>query len=286
MSDDLPDRARAFVPGLIPEPKDIKNEGPLSVREQRDLQRIHDARDNHLNAAWMRGKSLEAAFRRSLYRGDDGTRTRQEYLDDEWDGISESAAYLEIKEWRLAEQIATVWGRPAPDSHVRALVGVAAQQDPKTVAQWYAALRERGAETRRRVTAGIVTNLATYLAAEGTSGSPELDWLFVRQLTPKHRKSPGQEEEPAQETDAQDQSPFQKIGMDDHSGTHGASSDGPAPWVLGTGHVAQLSTYLATEAEVNGISPDQAAELLMQALYRETSTVSRWLRAGTGTGRS
>ncbi len=51
----------------------------------------------------MRGKALDAAFRRRLFRGD-GQHTRQQYLDDEWDGISESAAYLEIKEWPLARR--------------------------------------------------------------------------------------------------------------------------------------------------------------------------------------
>ncbi|MFD9226204.1 hypothetical protein ACFWDI_40905 [Streptomyces sp. NPDC060064] len=70
----------------------------------------------------MRGEALEAAFRRRLYRGEDGQRTRHQYLDDEWDGISESAAYREIDEWPLAKAISDVCERPASDSHVRALV--------------------------------------------------------------------------------------------------------------------------------------------------------------------
>ncbi|MEU3342987.1 hypothetical protein [Streptomyces sp. NPDC006668] len=37
-------------------------------------------------------KALDAAFRRRLFRGEDGQRIRQQHLDDEWDGISESAA--------------------------------------------------------------------------------------------------------------------------------------------------------------------------------------------------
>ncbi|WP_031069201.1 hypothetical protein [Streptomyces sp. NRRL S-118] len=63
------DRARAFVPKLIPEPQDLDRTGPLDAKEQRDLERIHAARDHYQSAKWMRGKALEAAFRRRLYRG-------------------------------------------------------------------------------------------------------------------------------------------------------------------------------------------------------------------------
>ncbi|MFD7868109.1 hypothetical protein [Streptomyces sp. NPDC059783] len=184
------DRARAFVPELIPEPQDLERSGPLDAKERQQLDRIHAARDHHQAARWMRGKALAAAFGRRLYRGESGERTRQEYLDDEWDGMSESAAYLEIREWPLAAQIAATFERPAPDSHVRALVDVAEQQGHEPVARWYAELRERGQQLGRRVTADVVANLADYL--RGGAEPARLEVLFVpRQIEPaaKPRKT-------------------------------------------------------------------------------------------------
>ncbi|MCB5181889.1 hypothetical protein [Streptomyces antimicrobicus] len=271
------DRARAFVPELIPDPVDLVRSGPLDVREQRDLERIHAARDNHQNARWMRGKALEAAFRRQLYRGEDGQRTRQQYLDDEWDGISESAAYLEIKEWRLAEKIADTCQRPAPDSHVRALVDVAAAHGHEAVARWYGELRRCGAETGRRVTAEVVSNLAEYLSS---GRQPELDSLFVpRQLPPAQGRTPSS---PARRAGRIAGEPvtgrvvssgsFQNFGM-----SRGGSTEPEQEWTLGAEHVAQLSTWLVAEARRTGTSPDLAADLLVNAV--SNGPLGDWLRA-------
>ncbi|MEV6134329.1 hypothetical protein AB0M05_47330 [Streptomyces violaceusniger] len=290
------DRARAFVPELIPEPADLDRSGPLDVREQRDLERIHAARDNHQNARWMRGKALEAAFRRRLYRGEDGTRTRQGYLDDEWDGISESAAYLEIREWRLAEQIADTCERPAPDSHVRALVDVAEAQDCETVAQWYAELRRYGKETGRRVTAQVVASLADYLVSESTS---ELDNMFAldsmfapRQLPPtKPRKQPSEPtkrsagEPVAGKVLTPGDGSFQNFGMsrDGEPGGSPASTE-PGSWTLSAEHVDQLSAWLAVQARRAGISPDRAADFLMEALANDVP-LRDWIQAHAEPGR-
>ncbi|MEV6332870.1 hypothetical protein [Streptomyces sp. NPDC051909] len=86
---------------LIPEPVELESAGPLTVREQQGLARIHEAPDRYGNARWMRGMALAAAFSRRPYQGEGGTRTRQEYLDDEWDGMSETAACRELREWPL-----------------------------------------------------------------------------------------------------------------------------------------------------------------------------------------
>ncbi|MFF7852576.1 hypothetical protein ACFZDF_34055 [Streptomyces sp. NPDC007910] len=112
--------------------------GPLDAAEEKDLARVHEGRDHYGKAKWMRGKALEAAFRRRLYRGKDGTRSRQEYLDDEWGGMSETAAYREIQEWPLAAQICEAYGHPAADSHVRALVEAAEKHGHGLVAALYA----------------------------------------------------------------------------------------------------------------------------------------------------
>ncbi|MGW5679215.1 hypothetical protein ACWEV4_29745 [Streptomyces sp. NPDC003860] len=212
------DRARAFVPELIPEPEELDRVGPLDPKEQKQLGYIHEARDNYHTARWIRGKALEAAFRRRLFRGEDGQRTRQEYLDDEWDGMSESAAYLEIGEWRLAAQIATEFGRPAPDSHVRALVKVAKAQGLEEVTYWYLVVRQLGAETKQRVTAEVVGRLANWLT-NGDRG--EISELFAPPQLPPPRK---ETTAPAGDDQAHgDDAPFQNLGTDDSSTSRDAA---------------------------------------------------------------
>ncbi|MCX4581335.1 hypothetical protein OHB41_51245 [Streptomyces sp. NBC_01571] len=277
------DRARAFVPELIPEPQDLERTGPLDARERRDLERIHAARDHHQAAKWMRGKALDAAFRRRLFRGEDGQRTRQQYLDDEWDGISESAAYREIGEWPLAKAITDVLERPAPDSHVRALVDVADKQGHEAVARWYAELRRHGQQAGRRVTAEVVANLADFLR-EGTE--PErLEALFVpRQLPPARKPAPakrakrgtGEAVTGTGVAHGQEQpgGSFPNLGMSaDGDGTGPAGEAGR--WVLSAEHVARLSAWIADGASTAGINPDHAAELLLQALTDDT--FQRWI---------
>ncbi|MGW2585405.1 hypothetical protein ACWCYZ_29505 [Streptomyces virginiae] len=257
------DRARAFVPELIPEPQDLDRTGPLDAREQRDLERIHAARDHHQAAKWMRGKALDAAFRRRLYRGEDGQRTRQQYLDEEWDGMSESAAYREIGEWPLAEAIADACEQPAPDSHVRALLDVAQAQGQEPVARWYAEVRRHGRQAGRRVTAEVVANLADFLRS---GAEPErLEAFFApRQLTAKPRKPAGEPVTGTVVTPGRNgsDSSFPNLGMP------GAVPAGEAPgrWTLSAEHVGRLSVWLATEAQTAGISPEHAADLLVQAL--------------------
>lgn len=257
------DRARAFVPELIPEPQDLDRTGPLDAREQRDLERIHAARDHHQAAKWMRGKALDAAFRRRLYRGEDGQRTRQQYLDDEWDGISESAAYREIAEWPLAKAIGDLCERPAPDSHVRALVDVAEQQGHEPVAHWYAELRRHGQQAGRRVTADVVANLADFLR---TGTEPErLEALFVpRQLppttrpvkaAPARRRARGTGEPVTgtvvtHGTGGPDGS-FPNLGMDGDDSAAPAGTGGQ--WALSAEHVARLSAWIADGASATGL---------------------------------
>ncbi|MFE0382184.1 hypothetical protein ACFW1M_43045 [Streptomyces inhibens] len=275
------DRARAFVPDLIPEPADLERTGPLDPKEQQQLERIHAARDHHQAAKWMRGKALDAAFRRRLFRGEDGQRTRQQYLDAEWDGMSESAAYLEINEWRLAAQIAATFGRPAPDSHVRALVDVAEKQGDEPVARWYAELRRRGQDLGRRVTADVVANLADFLRS-GTE--PErLEALFVpRQIPPAKPRKPTPARRGAGQPvtgtvvargqDGPDGS-FQNFGTSSANGSGPAGE--PERWELSTEHVARLSTWIADGASAAGINPEHAADLLVQALTDDT--FQRWI---------
>ncbi|MGW3503018.1 hypothetical protein ACWDMY_20295 [Streptomyces globisporus] len=264
------DRARAFVPELLPEPQDIERTGPLTPKEEQTLGRVHAARDHHQAAKWIRGKALAVAFSRRLYRGQVGTRTRQEYLDDEWDGISESAAYLEIKEWPLAAQITKTLKRPAPDSHVRALVDVAELRGAEPVARWYGELRTRGQEIGRRVTADVVANLAEFLRSGEDPAS--LEALFTpRQIAPpKPRKAPKASPipSPKPEDEGTGGTPFQNFGMG--SGPGGG-------WALSADHVGRLSAWIAAEAAKAEISPDRAADLLLDALGHED--FQQWIAA-------
>ncbi|MFC5157023.1 hypothetical protein [Streptomyces amakusaensis] len=276
------DRARAFVPELIPEPQDLDRTGPLDAKEQQQLDRIHAARDHHQAAKWMRGKALDAAFRRSLFRGEDGQRTRQEYLDAEWDGISESAAYREIGEWPLAKTISDACERPAPDSHVRALVDVAEKQGHESVAHWYAELRRHGQQLGHRVTADVVANLADFLR-EGTE--PErLEALFVPRQLPPATAKPRKPAAPAGPAESGAGGPVtgtvvahgqdRRDGSFPNLGMSGASGSGPArdtgPWVLSADHTARLSAWVMDGANAAGISPERAADLLVEALTEET----------------
>ncbi|MEV7841946.1 hypothetical protein ACFY7N_31020 [Streptomyces albidoflavus] len=275
------DRARAFVAELIPEPEDLEPTGPLNAKEQQQLERIHSARDHHQAAKWMRGKALDSAFRRRLFRGEDGQRTRQQYLDAEWDGMSESAAYLEIREWPLAAQISATFGRPAPDSHVRALVGVAENQGHETVAAWYADLRRHGQELGQRVTADVVANLADFLLSETEPERLEAATLFVpRQLSAaKPRKAAASSKQAKRGTNRPVTGTllppaFQNFRTGVTSAPAGKVESG---WTLSADHVARLSTWLADGAAAAGIDPERAADLLVQALTE--GTFPPWVEA-------
>ncbi|MFB7747424.1 hypothetical protein ACFXPM_34160 [Streptomyces sp. NPDC059095] len=246
---------------MIPEPTDIDRTGPLSAKEAQQLDRIHAARDNALNARWMRGKALEAAFRRSLFRGEDGTRTRQGYLDDEWDGMSVSAAYLEISEWRLAAEIAERCERPAPDSHVRALVTVSELHGLKVAALSYQALRAHATEHQLRVTAQVVGRLAEFL--ETGQKPEELGPFFIpHQLPPgTSRNAPNQKKTattPGSNQTTAPAEPFQNFGM---------SAE----------HVARITSWLASTAHELEITPAHAADLLGQLLHDESDSLRGWM---------
>ncbi|MFI0901031.1 hypothetical protein [Streptomyces sp. NPDC020983] len=221
-------------------------------------------------------------------------RTRQQYLDDEWDGISESAAYLEIREWPLAKAIGDVCERPAPDSHVRALVDVADEQGQQAVAHWYEQLRVHGQRHGHRVTADVVANLADFLR---TGTEPErLDALFTPRQLPKARK-------PSRRTGAQalpgqpvtgtvlpragaeggpGSAPTSQNGAFQNLGT-GAADPGPAAgrWLLSAEHVDRLSSWIAAGAEQAGLPPEHAADLLVQALTADP--IQHWVSAHAGT---
>ncbi|MDO0929859.1 hypothetical protein QQY24_32630 [Streptomyces sp. TG1A-8] len=113
--------------------------GPLDEHEQRLLAEAHRAVDNARTARWMLGYSLEVVRRRRLYRGD-GTRTWEQYLQQEHDGLSTSEADRLQKTWRLAQAVQKELGRPLPDSHLRKLQPYAERTSDQEAARAYAEL--------------------------------------------------------------------------------------------------------------------------------------------------
>ncbi|MFJ9153397.1 hypothetical protein ACIRP7_36285 [Streptomyces sp. NPDC102270] len=113
--------------------------GPLDEHEQRLLAEAHRAVDNARTARWMLGFSLEVVRRRRLYRGD-GTRTWEQYLAQEHDGLSTSEADRLQKTWRLAQTVQKELGRPLPDSHLRKLQPYAERTSDQEAARAYAEL--------------------------------------------------------------------------------------------------------------------------------------------------
>ncbi|WP_424216010.1 hypothetical protein ACN20G_28090 (plasmid) [Streptomyces sp. BI20] len=178
----VPDRrAQALVPELIPPPQDIHATGPLSAREERDLARCHAARDNGTQADWMRDMALEAVVRRGLYRGADGRRTVEQYLDEEWGGISLSEYDRRKREWPMRRALAQIWASPVPDSHARALLPLGALVGEEQAAAGYAFLREEYANGGTRLTALDIEQRVT-TALEQRDAAPAVVMDRLREL--------------------------------------------------------------------------------------------------------
>ncbi|MGW5043048.1 hypothetical protein ACWEQK_33395 [Streptomyces parvulus] len=114
--------------------------GPLSDGEQEELAECHRAIDNARSAQWLLGRALEIVRRRRLYRGE-GARTWPEYLAAEHDGMTEREARRLQEEWRLAKAVQDALGKPAPASHVRAMLDYADSTSDEQAARDYVMLR-------------------------------------------------------------------------------------------------------------------------------------------------
>lgn len=138
----LPDR------DLTPE----EASGPLSDKEQLQLAECHRAVDNARSAQWLLGRALEIVRRRRLYRGD-GSRTWVQYLATEHDGMTEREARRLQEEWRLAQCVQDALGKPAPASHVRAMLDYADSTSDEQAAHAYVMLRTAFEAARVRLAA-------------------------------------------------------------------------------------------------------------------------------------
>ncbi|MGW4623468.1 hypothetical protein [Streptomyces sp. NPDC004592] len=114
--------------------------GPLSPKELEELAECHRAIDNARSAQWMLGRALEIVRRRRLYRAD-GSRTWPQYLAAEHDGMTEREARRLQEEWRLAKAVQDALGKPAPASHVRAMLDYADSTSNEQAASDYVMLR-------------------------------------------------------------------------------------------------------------------------------------------------
>ncbi|WP_330294075.1 hypothetical protein [Streptomyces sp. NBC_00576] len=130
--------------------------GPLSDEEQLQLAECHRAVDNSRAAQWLLGRALEIVRRRRLYRGD-GSRTWPQYLAAEHDSMTEREARRLQDEWRLAKAVQDALGRPAPASHVRAMLDYADSTSDEQAARDYAMLRTAFEEAQVRLKADQIT---------------------------------------------------------------------------------------------------------------------------------
>jgi len=130
--------------------------GPLSDEEQSQLTECHRAVDNSRAAQWLLGRALEIVRRRRLYRGD-GSRTWPQYLAAEHDGMTEREARRLQEEWRLAKAVQDALGRPAPASHVRAMLDYADSTSDEQAALDYAMLRTAFEDAQVRLAAHQIT---------------------------------------------------------------------------------------------------------------------------------
>ncbi|MFE4678182.1 hypothetical protein [Streptomyces sp. NPDC056723] len=147
--------------------------GPLSPEEQKQLAECHRAIDNARTAQWMLGRALEIVRRRRLYRGD-GARTWLQYLAAEHDGMSERDAGRLQDEWRLAKAVQDQMGKPAPASHVRAMLDYADSTSNDQAANDYVLLRKAFESGRVRLAAHQITaRVAKAIESAATEADPQ-----------------------------------------------------------------------------------------------------------------
>ncbi|MFF5808292.1 hypothetical protein [Streptomyces sp. NPDC012746] len=165
--------------------------GPLNDEEQLQLAECHRAVENARAAQWMLGRALEIVRRRRLYRGD-GSRTWIQYLDAEHDRMTEREARRLQDEWRLAHAIHNALGKPAPASHVRAMLDYADSTSDVQAARDYVMLRTafEAAEVRlaaHQITARVAKALEPASADKGPHNrreSAEVRWREIHAPQP------------------------------------------------------------------------------------------------------
>lgn len=146
--------------------------GPLNGAEQQQLAECHRAVDNARSAQWLLGRALEIIRRRRLYRGD-GSRTWIQYLETEHDGMTEREARRLQEEWRLAKAVQEALGKPAPASHVRAMLDYANSTSDEQAASDYAMLRRAFQAAQQRLAAHQITaRVAKALEPASIEGAP------------------------------------------------------------------------------------------------------------------
>ncbi|WP_030348924.1 hypothetical protein [Streptomyces sp. NRRL S-1022] len=147
--------------------------GPLRPDELEQLAECHRAIDNARSAQWMLGRALEIVRRRRLYRGD-GSRTWPQYLAAEHDGMTERDARRLQEEWRLAKAVQDALGKPAPASHVRAMLDYADSTSDEQAAHAYVMLRSAFEAAQVRLAAHQITaRVAKALEPAAAEKDPE-----------------------------------------------------------------------------------------------------------------
>ncbi|MFF0794161.1 hypothetical protein [Streptomyces spiralis] len=163
--------------------------GPLRPDEQQQLAECHRAIDNARSAQWMLGRALEIVRRRRLYRGD-GTRTWLQYLQAEHDGMTEREARRLQEEWRLAKAVQDALGKPAPASHVRAMLEYADSTSNEQAASDYVMLRAAFEAGRVRLAAHQITARVTKAIESAASEKDPQDRVHAARVSFQENHTP------------------------------------------------------------------------------------------------
>lgn len=156
----------------IPDPHPPYSDGPLTEAEAAELAACEGAiREQQLHFVWRAGRALQVISQGRLYRASHDRF--EDYLADNWDGISPPRAYQLIAAWPIAEKIAA--GGTLDMSHVnegqlRALAPVTRKHGTDAAVMVYTTVAEAAAEIDgAKVTARVISTVAGALPP----GSPD-----------------------------------------------------------------------------------------------------------------
>lgn len=156
----------------IPDPHPPYADGPLTDAEVAELAACEDAiREQQLHFVWRVGRALHVISQGRLYRA--GHDRFEDYLADNWDGISPPRAYQLIAAWPLAEKLAaggSVDMSRVNEGQLRALAPVTRKHGPDAAVMVYTTVTETAAEIDgAKVTAKVISTVAGALPP----GSPD-----------------------------------------------------------------------------------------------------------------
>ena len=155
------DAVEAALPG-IPDPHPPYADGPLTEAEAAELAACEDAiREQQLHFVWRVGRALHVISQGRLYRASHDRF--EDYLTDNWDGISPPRAYQLIAAWPVAEKLAAggvVDMSRVNEGQLRPLAPVTRKHGTDVAVMVYTTVTETAAEIDgAKVTAKVISTV-------------------------------------------------------------------------------------------------------------------------------